>query len=81
MKTTMNESDLMVASLLRFIEEETAIETDKIIEKYKSKIHTEMEDARARIVAQAGVRLSEIMSIQDLGRTIRIEITKYDPTR
>ena len=69
----------MTESFLRFIEEETKAETIKIMEKYQKKMNEDLEAARARIVAQAGVRLSSMMSMQDLGRVIRIEITKQEP--
>jgi hypothetical protein len=71
-----SQSDPLTKSFLRFIEEETKAETVKIMKHYQEKMNADLEAVRTRIVAQAGVRLSSMMSIEDLGRTIRIEITK-----
>jgi len=68
----------LAKSFLQYIEEATKEETTKIIEKYKKQMESDLEAARAKIVAQAGVRLSEMMSIQDMGRIVRIEITKEE---
>lgn len=72
------QNNLMAQAFLEFIEEETKLETEKIVKSYQEKMEADLELARSRIVAKAGVRLSELMSIQDLGRTIRIEITKKE---
>lgn len=74
---TINNNGL-ISEFLRLIEESTKAETEKIIQKYQEEMTAQLEEARARIVAQAGVRMSEIMSIHDLGTTIRIEIVKRD---
>ena len=66
----------MAQLFLKYIEEETKLETEKIMNTYKEKMNADLEAVRSRIVAKAGVRLSEHMSIQDLGTTVRIEITK-----
>lgn len=68
----------MAREFLKYIEEEVKLETEKIMKSYQEKMELDLENARSRIVAKAGVRLSEMMSIQDLGRTVRIEITKVD---
>lgn len=70
--------DNLTKSFIHFIEEETKLETTKIMEKYQKLMNEDLETARARIVAQAGVRLSELMTVQDMGRTVRIEITKRE---
>ena len=62
------------------IEQETQAETVKIMKKYQEQMNKDLEEVRARIVAQAGVRLSSHMSMQDLGSAIRIEITKDTTT-
>lgn len=68
----------LAQSLLKFLESETQKETEKIMKKYQDLMVADLEQARARIVAQAGVRLSELMTIQDMGRVVRIEIIKRE---
>lgn len=69
-------SNPLADSFIKFIEQGTSEEAKKILEKHQEQMSKELEEAMSKVVAQAGVRLSEIMSIQDLGRTVRIEITK-----
>ena len=69
-------SDPMTREFLKYVEEQTKEETLKIMKKYQEKMNEDLEAVRAKIVAQAGVRLSSMMSMQDMGRVIRIEITK-----
>lgn len=76
--TNTIQNNPMAQAFLEFIEEETKLETEKIVKSYQEKMEADLELARSRIVAKAGVRLSELMSIQDLGRTVRIEITKLE---
>lgn len=76
-----DDGNSMAQSFIKFIEEETKRETEKIIDRYKEQIEKDLEAVRARIVAQAGVRLSELMTIQHDGRTIRIEIIKREEPR
>lgn len=73
-----DDSNSMAQQFIKFIEEETKRETDKIVDRYKEQIEKDLEQVRARIVAQAGVRLSELMTIENMGRTIRIEIIKRE---
>lgn len=70
--------DPMAREFLKYIEEATQEETLKIMKKYQEMMNADLEAVRAKIVAQAGVRLSEMMTIQDLGRTVRIEIIKKE---
>lgn len=76
-----DDTNSMAQQFIKFIEEETKRETEKIVDRYKEQIEQDLEAVRARIVAQAGVRLSEIMTIENLGRTIRIEIIKREEPR
>ena len=69
-------NDPMAKEFLKYVEEQTKEETLKIMKKYQEKMNEDLEAVRAKIVAQAGVRLSSMMSMQDMGRVIRIEITK-----
>ena len=78
--STNAHTDPMTKMFLKFIEQETQAETVKIMKKYQEQMNKDLEEVRARIVAQAGVRLSSHMSMQDLGSTIRIEITKDTTT-
>lgn len=66
---------------MRFIEEETKAETEKIMKKYRDLMDADLKAAQQKIVANASIRLSEIMTVQDLGRTIRIEIIKREEPR
>lgn len=68
----------MARDFIRFIEEETKIETEKIMKKYQELMNKDLEAVHQKIVANASIRLSELMTIQDLGRTIRIEIIKRE---
>lgn len=68
--------DPMVQSFLRYIEKETEAQTTKIIKKYQDLMNGELEAVRQQIVANASIRLASYMSVQDLGKTIRIEIKK-----
>jgi len=68
----------LAQSLIKFLESETQKETEKIMKKYQDLMIQDLEQVRARIVAQAGVRLSEMMTIQDMGRVVRIEIIKRE---
>jgi hypothetical protein len=70
--------DPMARQFLKYVEEATKEETLKIMKKYQEQMNADLEAVRAKIVAQAGVRLSSVLSIQDLGRTIRIEIVKTE---
>ena len=72
-------NDPMAKEFLKYVEEQTKEETLKIMKKYQEKMNEDLEAVRAKIVAQAGVRLSSMMSMQDMGRVIRIEITKRQP--
>lgn len=76
-----DDTNSMAQQFVKFIEEETKRETEKIVDRYKEQIEKDLEAVRARVVAQAGVRLSELMTIQDNGRTIRIEIIKREEPR
>lgn len=76
-----DDTNSMAQQFIKFIEGETKRETEKIVDRYKEQIEKDLEAVRARIVAQAGVRLSEIMTIENLGRTIRIEIIKREEPR
>lgn len=75
--TELPPQDPFAQSFLRFIEEETKAETEKIMKKYQELMNKDLSAARERIVASAGVRLSKMMTIHDLGTTIRIEIIKH----
>ena len=55
-------SDPFATSFLKYIEEETKLETEKIMKSYQEKMNQDIEGARARIVAKVGVRLSELRS-------------------
>lgn len=70
--------DPLVKSFMRYIEEETKAETIKIMNSYKDKMSADLEAARQRIVASASLRLSQMMTVHDMGRTVRIEITKQE---
>ena len=71
-----NGFDTMTRAFLDYIETATKEETIKIMKKYQKRMNEDLEAARAKIVAQAGIRVSSMMSMQDMGRVIRIEITK-----
>jgi hypothetical protein len=74
--TDMPKNDPFMSSFLKYIETATQEETEKIMESYKEKMITDLESARLDIIAKASIRLSEHMTVQDLGRTLRIEIVK-----
>ncbi len=76
MSITSESNDPMAKEFLKYVEEQTKEEALKIMKKYQDKMNEDLEAVHAKIVAQAGVRLSSMMSMQDLGRVIRIEITK-----
>lgn len=70
--------DPMVDSFLKYIEEATKEETLKIMKSYQEKMNADLEAVRQKIVANASIRLASYMTVQDLGRTVRIEIVKPD---
>ena len=74
--STKVQEDPMAREFLKYIEEATKEETLKIIKKYQEQMNKDLEAVREKIVAQAGIRLSSMMSVEHYGQTIRIEITK-----
>lgn len=67
-----------VKAFLDYLEEEVKKETTKVMDSYKEKMIADLEDVRASVIAKASVRLSDMMTIQDMGRTVRIEIIKRE---
>lgn len=67
-----------IKSFMDYLEEEVKKETIKIMDNYKEIMIADLDAVRATVVAKASVRLSDMMTIQDLGRTIRIEIIKRE---
>jgi len=79
MSNKLMSNDPLATEFLNYVEKYTQEETLKIMKKYQEKMNEDLEAVRAKIVAQAGVRLSSMMSMQDMGRVIRIEITRRQP--
>lgn len=73
---TEQSQDPMVTSFLKYIEEATKEETIKIMKSYQEKMNADLEAVRQKIVANASIKLASFMTVQDLGRTVRIEIVK-----
>jgi hypothetical protein len=73
--------DYILDSIKKSVESE---EVELIFEQTKNEMIKKMEQSKREILAQAMMRISDYVSIKDLGRTVRIEILnsfKFDENK
>jgi len=72
-KLTEPYKDAIQEFLIRALKRELDLRFEEIKKEYIKRL----EEERERIIADAAIRITELLKIEDLGRTIRIEIEKH----
>lgn len=60
--------------MIRAIQDAIKSDLDKLYEEEKERVLKRLDDQKAETIARIALRLSEQYSVENLGKTIRIEI-------